>query len=471
MKGKNAFRLRLDYSNMMAENIGSEHGIDRNQIQKIADSIDPIHQEFLHHRQSNEVSFWNLPSQKKMAEEVLNYVRKVRGKFDHYVHIGIGGSALGAIALHTALQHPLYNLSPQRRQQRLPQVFFLDNIDPDTIKAVLNVIDIDKTLFNVVTKSGSTAETLATFLVFLQYLKDRLGSNYHNHLVFVTDPAKGFLRQLASTEGITAFAIPPGVGGRFSVLTPVGLLPAAIAGIDILELLHGASFMDELCQQESIWKNPAYLFAVLNYLNYQRNKKIVVMMPYSDRLYRLADWFRQLWAESLGKKLDLQGRQVFVGPTPVKALGTTDQHSQVQLYVEGPFDKIFVFLEVEQFETVLPINSGQAREKATRYLEGHTINELIAVEKRATELALTRNQRPNCTIKFPLVSAFTIGQIFQMLEIATAFAGKLFEINPFDQPGVEEGKIVTYALMGREGYEDKRLEVMDELQKRVVYEV
>jgi len=302
-------------------------------------------------------------------------------------------------------------------------------------------------------------------------LKDRLGSNYHNHLVFVTDPAKGFLRQLASTEGITAFAIPPGVGGRFSVLTPVGLLPAAIAGIDILELLHGASFMDELCQQESIWKNPAYLFAVLNYLNYQRNKKIVVMMPYSDRLYRLADWFRQLWAESLGKKLDLQGRQVFVGPTPVKALGTTDQHSQVQLYVEGPFDKIFVFLEVEQFETVLPINSGQAREKATRYLEGHTINELIAAEKRATELALTRNQRPNCTIKFPLVSAFTIGQIFQMLEIATAFAGKLFEINPFDQPGVEEGKIVTYALMGREGYEDKRLEVMDELQKRVVYEV
>lgn len=169
MKGKNAFRLRLDYSNMMAENIGSEHGIDRKQIQKIADSIDPIHQEFLHHRQSDEVSFWNLPSQKKMAEEVLNYVRKVRGKFDHYVHIGIGGSALGAIALHTALQHPLYNLSPQRRQQRLPQVFFLDNIDPDTIKAVLNVIDIDKTLFNVVTKSGSTAETLATFLVFLQF--------------------------------------------------------------------------------------------------------------------------------------------------------------------------------------------------------------------------------------------------------------------------------------------------------------
>jgi glucose-6-phosphate isomerase len=231
----------------------------------------------------------------------------------------------------------------------------------------------------------------------------------------------------------------------------------AAAGVDIKAVLAGAADMAERVCREDFLQNPAYLNAALQYLAYGKGLKISVMMPYSDRLRDIADWYRQLWAESLGKKYSLSREIVHAGPTPVKALGTTDQHSQVQLYMEGPFDKVVTFLAPADYGTDTTIPSFPLS-PALSYLEGRSLGELIRAEREATAMALTKNGRPNCTITLPAVTPETVGALIYMFEVQTLFAGGLWGIDPLDQPGVEEGKEFTYALMGRPGFDKKKEE-------------
>ncbi|HEX7343778.1 MAG TPA: glucose-6-phosphate isomerase, partial [bacterium] len=267
---------------------------------------------------------------------------------------------------------------------------------------------------------------------------------YAEHLVFITDPKKGLLRLLAREEGVRAFDIDPGVGGRFSVFTPVGLLPAALGGIDMAELCAGARAAVEGCSQEDILNNPAYHFALsLCLLRDLKSASTVVMMPYSNRLLGLADWFRQLWAESLGKRKNLKGKEVFWGQTPEKALGATDQHSMVQLYMEGPFDKVICFLEVADHGVDVVIPRIYPDKPELDFWAGHTLGELINAEKKATEEALRQAGRANMTALFPRVDPFAVGHFLMTLQIATVFAGSFLGINPLDQPGVEMGKVLT----------------------------
>jgi glucose-6-phosphate isomerase len=288
-------------------------------------------------------------------------------------------------------------------------------------------------------------------------MEDAVGEGYRDHFVLITDPAKGVLRELAEAEGYRSCSIPDGVGGRFSVFTPVGLLPLAVVGVDVKSLLNGAREFSRYVCHDDLLNNPAYLNATLQFLAYQKGLKISVLMPYSDRLRDIADWFRQLWAESLGKKFSLDGSEVNVGPTPVNALGTTDQHSQVQLYMEGPFDKVVTFIVVDKFATDLKFPGYPAAPKMA-YLENHSMGELIKAEQQATAAALTRNQRANCAFHVDEVSAESVGALIYLFEVQTLFAGYLFGVDPLDQPGVEEGKQFTYALMGRAGYEEKARE-------------
>ena len=445
--------ITLDYSNILQENIGSEHGIDRSILENDF-RLKRAHTDLIINRKNEKMTFLDLPFDQNIKNDIQNYVDKNRNRFDYYVHLGIGGSALGPIALQSALRHQYFNMLSLDQRNGSPKILFLDNIDPETTNELLDVIDVGKTLFCVVTKSGGTAETLSSFLFFLSQVKEKVGSKYADHFVFITDPENGFLRRQAYRENIQSFAIPPSVGGRFSVFTPVGLLPAAFAGIDIDVLLSGAAAMVNRCKDSHL--NPAFYFALINYLFYRSGKKTVVMMPYSDSLFHIADWFRQLWAESLGKKYNKNNELVENGPLPVNALGTTDQHSQVQLYMEGPNDKIYVFMETESHESTVLLNSPFSNSIDTEYLNGKTMNQLIHTEKTATELALTENQRPNMTFQFQSIDAYTIGQILQCLEIATVVASELFNINPFDQQGVEAGKIATYALMGKPGFEKEK---------------
>ncbi|HKN57292.1 MAG TPA: hypothetical protein VJV97_00470, partial [Gemmatimonadaceae bacterium] len=267
---------------------------------------------------------------------------------------------------------------------------------------------------------------------------------------------QGALRPLADRLKVPALDIPPNVGGRFSVLTPVGTLPAALIGIDVKSLLAGAAEMAKRCNSVDLAANPAGVYSILQWLaDTQFRKAIAVFMPYSDPLRDFAAWFVQLWAESLGKK---RKDGTSVGSTPLAALGATDQHAQVQLFMEGPADKTITFVSVKERAADVVIPPGFPDVKELGYLTGHTLAELIDVEQRATAGALAKRGRPNMTIYLDRVDANHVGQLMMFLEIATAYAGQLYEIDAFDQPGVELGKQFAYALLGRPGAEPAKKE-------------
>ncbi|HEX6909854.1 MAG TPA: glucose-6-phosphate isomerase [Longimicrobium sp.] len=450
--------ITLDYNNMLAPRLGGR-GVDPAKLDALADRFRAAHDDTARRRDGGELGFFALADGGETVDAIQQFAEGAGQAFSNVVVLGIGGSALGTTALRTALKHPLWNELDDEAREFYPRLYVLDNIDPATFGAFLDHIDIRRTLFNVVSKSGGTAETMSQFLVIRERLREQLGDGYTRHLLLTTDPEKGVLRALAKEEDIATLPVPANVGGRFSVLSSVGLLPAAMVGIDIRELLAGAKEMAQRCDTPELRKNPAGIFAALQYLaDTELGANVHVMMPYSDRLRDVADWFRQLWAESLGKQRTRGGDEVFAGPTPVKALGATDQHSQVQLYIEGPFDKTITFLsELEGGDDVqIPGAYGHHAELA--YLGGHGMGELLRTEMLATEAALTQRGRMNMTLEVPRVDARALGGLFMLLQIATVYAGHLYGIDPMDQPGVELGKQLTYGIMGRPGFEEARAE-------------
>ncbi|MDH5541986.1 MAG: glucose-6-phosphate isomerase [Nitrospinota bacterium] len=454
----NSRDILVDYTNMLEKAIGGEHGISEKEITEAVAKTPAVHSRLNELRTNGTIGFFDLASND--TAPLIKFARKIREKYENLVVLGIGGSALGASAVQSALNPSFYNLLARNKRKGFPRLFVADNIDPDWFDEVLSIADPKKTIYNVISKSGTTAETMSQFMVVFDLLRSKLKGKWKKRVVITTDAKNGILREIVDEFGLESFEIPANVGGRFSVFTPVGLLPLACAGIDINLLLDGASRMAERCSSEKFNENPAYILGALHYLaDVRKGKSSTVMMPYSTKLYGVADWFRQLWAESLGKAKDLQGKQVNTGQTPIKALGVTDQHSQVQLYVEGPNDKMFVFLEIENFSKEVVIPEVFEDKAPLKYLAGKSLNKLIKTEMEGTEYALTTHNRPSMTIKLPELNAHTLGQLMFMLEAATAYAGGLYGIDPFDQPGVEFGKKYTYAMMGREGFEKMRSEL------------
>src|SRR5918994_6638729 len=380
---------------------------------------------------------------------------------DHVLVPGIGGSALGPRALRTALRPPAWNEWDDEGRDFFPRLTVLENVDPTSIAAALRRIDPRRVLVNVISKSGGTAETMAQYLVVRKWLEDALGAAAYRHLVFTTDPARGALRELAQRERIATLDVPPDVGGRFSVLSPVGLLPAALVGIDIAGLLTGARQALDRSESDDLLQNPAALYAALHWeADRAQGARIHVLMPYTDRLRELAEWYRQLWAESLGKRVDREGNTIHAGPTPVGAVGATDQHSQVQLFMEGPFDKVITFAVVDDLglDITIPGSPDGGGSPAPlppdlEYLQGHTLGELLQAEYEAPSTALGQMGRMSCTLRPPDLTAATIGETIMFFQLATGYAGAWYGIDPFDQPGVELGKRLTYAAMGRPGYD------------------
>ena len=464
---KESMKIRVDFNNMMSDFIGEKDGIQTSQIDALQDRLKKAAQNMVDKR--GQMKWRELPhNQTEIVADILKTAKQIQGKYDNFVVFGIGGSALGPMAVQQALNHPRYNeLDASKRKG--PKLYVEDNVDPERMEALFDVIDIEKSCFNVITKSGSTSETMAQMLIIVDALKKRVGDRWTEHVVATTDQAKGNLIKIAKEHNLKTFYVPDGVGGRFSEMCPVGLLAAAVCGIDIEAFLAGAAYMDEICSEQDVWKNAAYMLATLQYISMRNGKNISVMMPYADSLKFMSDWYAQLWAESLGKRVDLQGNDVFAGQTPVKALGVTDQHSQVQLYTEGPFDKVMTFLAVERYRADVMIPHGFEAIPDVDFLGGHSMNELIQAEFKATEYALYQAKRPSHTIVLPEVNAFTIGQLLYMLEVQTAFAGELLNIDAFDQPGVEAGKQATYALLGKAGYDEKRKELQSQPARNKQY--
>ena len=458
--------ISLDYRNIDQSVIGCENGLN-------------IKEEFLNYKDRITTIIANLNKRKDKpgqwlqwlnlgySEETLWYVKEyasmVQGRFDNILVLGIGGSALGGLAVTEALLKPYWNLLSPEQRNGLPRIFFLDNIDPDTMTGLLDILDLSKTLVNVITKSGSTAETMSQFMIVKDRLEKELGDNYRYNVVATTDKKTGILRQIAEQEGYKTFVVPDDVGGRFSVFSSVGLLPFALVGIDIDEITNGIKDMDLALKNTDINENIAAQNALIHYLmDTQKGKNMSVMMPYSSRLKYVSDWFAQLWAESLGKNKDKDGNDVCVGPTPVKALGATDQHSQIQLYNEGPNNKVINFIRVKEFDNNLEI-PPIFEYTGIGYLGGKTINQLLNAEADSTKVVLSDFQRPNVTITLEKVDGYNVAQLLYMLEVQTAIAGELYNIDAFNQPGVEQAKNYTYALMGRAGYEESAQTIKEKM--------
>jgi len=381
---------------------------------------------------------------------LFQWAQTLRGRCDDLLLLGIGGSGLGARMLNCAFVEP----APNRPGH--PRLHVVDNVDPRRLCYLLGELDPRRTLVNVITKSGSTAETMASFAVVREWLRGVLGDDYGKRVVAVTDPDLGDLRALATTEGYKTFDIPPEVGGRYSVLSPVGLVPAALLGIDARELLAGARAMRTTTGDPDWRKNPALALALALHQHHQAGRRIVSVMPYSDGLRDFALWFAQLWAESLGKRRDgLPSGTEPYGPTPQAALGVTDQHSQLQLYVDGPKDKVVWLIEVADIGDDVRIPPQSEEYPSLSYLGGRGLGELLRAEMKGTVLALLRAKTPSLVLTLPRLDERSLGSLVYLCQAAASITGKLAGIDVYTQPGVEEGKKTTYAYMGRKGYTER----------------
>jgi glucose-6-phosphate isomerase len=392
------------------------------------------------------LGWMQLPSDTAALETALSLAAELHGYSDLIV-LGIGGSSLGGIAVIEALKHPYRHLQKNGIGMR---VHFIDNVDGDVIAGLLEVLDPKTTLVNVISKSGTTTETMSAYLICKSWLEQHLGAAWASQMIATTDPQKGVLRPMVQKYGFKSLSVPPSVGGRFSVFSAVGTLPIALAGLDVRGLLAGADKAQREFETQSALQNPAMQLALIATEFAAANKPMLVLMPYSSRLKFVSDWFAQLWGESLGK---VHPNGHHTGTTPIKSFGATDQHSVVQLFMEGPNDKLHIFVRLEQSHRGTVIPNAEPSEPDMNYLAGKPFQTLMNAEQSATANALATMQRPNLTISLEKLDAENLGYLLHTLMLATAVTGELWGIDAFNQPGVELGKKFTYALMGRPGFE------------------
>jgi glucose-6-phosphate isomerase len=438
-------QLVLDATALTASALGAAGPDDR----ALADLVDPARRalEAIVARR-DELGFLELPDDRASARACMDFARTLDPAIDTVVVLGIGGSCLPARALHSALAPPFDAL--MRRSPGMPRrLLFADNIDPVTFAALLAHVSPERTLWNVVSKSGGTVETCAQLLVIVDHLERALGlDRVRERLVCTTDPTQGALRAVAAARRWATFEIPPAVSGRLGVLTPVGLLPAALAGLDVSGLLDGARRMRERVLAPDLATNPALMLAsLLHHHHTVRGRSIVVAMTYVDGLYDALDWWRQLWAESLGKA----GR----GATPIAARCAPEQHSQLQLWADGPDDKVYLAVTASERggEVSIPASALASSHGDLRYLGGHGLGELLDVELAATVSSLVGRGRPVGRLTLRRMTADALGELVMLLEMASLIAGPLYGVDPVGEPGVEEGKRRAFAALGRPGYE------------------
>lgn len=392
--------------------------------------------------ENKEVGLADLISQD--LTDIHKYVKSVKGLYNDLIVVGIGGSSLGLEALVNALLPYGYNSLSFSERGCFPRIWIADNIDPHKIHWILKHCNPSDTLVCVITKSGTTVETMSNFSLIYNWLDENI-SNVSKQIVSITDAKTGLLIKFVEEKGITNFIIPKNVGGRFSVLSPVGLLPAALLGIDIDNLLKGASSILNIDYEQIIVLSSVYLYYLNN--NYNMN----ILMPYSSRLEKFSEWFCQLWGESLGKKIE---GNIRLGSTPVRATGAIDQHSQMQLYKDGPNDKILTFIEIDahEFEKKIPAQSITD----LSYLDGLNMGDLLNIELRCTEAVLLAEGKPNLKLIIDSIDELSMGALLMLFQYVVATIGLSLSCDPFDQPGVEEGKQYAYGVLGRESFNIKK---------------
>lgn len=452
--------LVVDYRNLLAIGEGGE-GVDPQRLTgDLGSRFRVAHDEVERARRRGSMGFLDLPRADGATARIHRAAAGLRGRFDDFVVLGIGGSALGTRTLRDALGPGEPSLGALGPDGPHPRLHVADNIDPHSIAGLLRRLDMRRTFFNVVSKSGSTTETLAQYLVVAERLDRAVGPDRaREHLLFTTDPERGPLRALAEAAGIPTLPVPGNVGGRFSVLSAVGLFPAAAAGLDVTAVLRGAARMEKRCRTDQLTRNPAGVIAtLLHRADAECGQRVHVFMPYCDRLRAFALWVQQLWGESLGKASRLDGRSAATGPTPLPAAGASDQHSLLQLFMEGPADKVVCFVTVGAADDPVPIGDAPVSLPAFEFPEGHTLSQLMSVEHAATAAALRTGGRPNLTVRLARLDAEAMGELILLFQAATVYAGFLYGVDPLTQPGVELGKRYVHGLLGRSGHHPPPME-------------
>ena len=356
---------------------------------------------------------------------------RYRAEFNDVVVLGTGGSSLAGQTI-CALADRGFGPLPGA-----PRLWFMDNVDSDTFRALLGALDLARTGFLVISKSGSTVETLTQMLVCMEAVAHQVSSDIGHHFIAVTEPSDNVLRRIASRHSIATLDHDPDVGGRFSALSLVGLLPTMIAGLNGAAVRQGAAqVLDQALAELAPEEIPPAVGAAISLgLLRQRGIATTVLMPYADRLAKFGLWYRQLWAESLGKN--------GTGTTPIRAVGTVDQHSQLQLYLAGPADKMFTAILLDCAGTGATVDTGLAADETLDYLRGRTMGDLMDAEQRATAEALARNGRPTRVIRLATLDEGVLGGLMMHFMLETIIAARLLDVDPFDQPAVEESKALT----------------------------
>ena len=393
-------------------------------------------------KHDNSLPLLHLPAAVDDLAQLRDVANRFRTDFDDVVVLGTGGSSLGGQTI-CALADRGFGPLPGA-----PRLWFMDNVDPDTFQVLLAALDLRRTGFLVISKSGSTAETLTQMLICMEAVAQSVSGDLGHHFTAVTEPGDNVLRRLAARHSMATLDHDPGVGGRYSALSLVGLLPTMMAGLDGAAVRRGAAEVLDRALSGSLPEDipPAVGAAISVGLLRQRGVATTVLMPYIDRLAHFGLWYRQLWAESLGKD--------GTGTTPIRAVGTVDQHSQLQLYLAGPADKMFTVVMLDCAGTGATVDATLAGDEALDYLRGRTMGDLMDAEQRATAETLARNGRPTRLIRLASLDEAEMGGLMMHFMLETIIAAHLLGVDPFDQPAVEEGKVLTrsyLAAMGGDG--------------------
>jgi len=438
--------IEFDVSLCQVAGVGPE-GIKPDELKEIGQQLHAIHGRIVDDLRKNQLlsEFSPLILGQAMQADLAG-IHAMANDIRHFrdvLIIGIGGSSLGAKALALALGRD--------SSHQIPQVHFIENIDTYQFKQVLDGLDPAKTALVCISKSGGTIESVVHYLVLRDWLEKSVGTHKSRQQQWIiSDPEHGWLRNLARSENIASLPVPRMVGGRYSVLTAVGLLPLAIMGIDIQSLLQGAADNAARCNKGDFAGNPALEIAGYYFLlDRLRQKRISVMMPYVNRLQLFVDWYCQLWAESLGKWDRSISGSAPAGTLPVRAMGAIDQHSQLQMYLESRHDKFFTFIELGHWEHDRPIPLCTADQEQFPYLAGRSMADVINAELAATRSVITQSGHPNMTIRLPWINAHTLGQLIDLYQRVTIYTGLLYGINPLDQPSVEKGKRLAIQYLAR----------------------
>jgi glucose-6-phosphate isomerase len=429
--------LSIDTCNMYAEHIGIG-GVTAEHYQTLAGELATIHNDItkeLDHGLDSEYACLSLHDTMQDQLDEISRVAEAIRHFQNILVIGIGGSSLGCKAIRHALK-------PERLPENPVSLRFVENIDPFLLEGLFQELNPKNTALICISKSGDTIETVAQYQILRQWLIKHLGKKQASKQQWlVTDPEQGWLHECARRDNITALAVPRKVGGRYSVLSAVGLLPLRVSGVDIQELLQGAADNAARCQSPVSEENPALEMAALYYLlDVECDKHLSIMMPYVNRLRLFVDWYCQLWAESLGKNTSYKNGVTAAGTLPVRAMGAVDQHSQLQMYLESRKNKMFSFIELTQWQNDIPLPQSDFDHSFFPYLKDKSLVDVIAAEFCATRQVITDTGHPNLTVSLPELSAYTLGQLIDLYQRTTIYTGLLYGINPQDQPSVEKGK-------------------------------